>query len=145
MGYKVAWNECIVISCALCHGDSFYETSLTPILRREQLIIFISRGDIRSHANSSEISEILAGKSPVLFCLFHAVLIMIVQKPNTFFKDLLHLFVRKLFLHVEEATLHLQWENLCWTCEFLVAFELKTIKLRPRGFRNHLIHLVYIR
>ena len=108
MGYKVASNECILISCALCHGDSFYETSLTPILRSEQLIMFISLGDIRGHGNSSEISEILAGKSPMLFCLFHAVLIVIVQKPNTFFEDLLHPFVRKLFLHVEEATLHLQ-------------------------------------
>ena len=74
MGYKVARNECVVISCALCHGNSFYETSSIRILRGEQLIIFISRGDIRSHGNSPEISEILAGKSPVLFCLFHAVL-----------------------------------------------------------------------
>ena len=90
MGYNVAWNECIIISCALCHGDSFYETSLTPILRREQLMIFISPGDIRGHGNSSEISEFLAGKSPMLFCLFHAVFTMIVQKPNTFFEDLLH-------------------------------------------------------
>ena len=71
-------------------------------------MIFISLGDIRGHGNSSEISEVLAGKSPTLFCLFHAVFIMIVQKPNTFFEDLLRLFVRKLFLHVEEATLHLQ-------------------------------------
>ena len=99
---------CNFICSLICHGDSFYETSLTPILRREQLIIFISRGDIRSHGNSSEISEILAGKSPVLFCLFHAALVITVQKPNTFFEDLLHPFVRKLFLHVEEATLHLQ-------------------------------------
>ena len=70
-------------------------------------MIFISLGDILSHGNSSDISEILAGKSPMLFCLFHAVFIMIVRKPNTFFEDLLHPLVRK-FLHVEEATLHLQ-------------------------------------
>ena len=25
----------------------------------------------------------LAGKSPMLFCLFHAILIIIVQEPNT--------------------------------------------------------------
>ena len=71
-------------------------------------MIFIFLGDIRGHGNSSEISEILAGKSPMPFCLFHAVFIVIVLKPNTFFEDLLHPFVRKLFLHVEEATLHLQ-------------------------------------
>ena len=71
-------------------------------------MIFISLGDIQGHGNSSEISEILAGKSPMLFCLFHAVFIMIVRKPNTFLKNLLHPFVRNLFLHVEEATLHLQ-------------------------------------
>ena len=57
----------IAISCALCHGDSSYETSLTPILRREQLIIFISLGDIRGHGNSSEISEILAGNPQCYF------------------------------------------------------------------------------
>ena len=71
-------------------------------------MIFISLGDIRGHSNSSEILKILAGKSPMLFCLFYAVFIMIVQKPNTFSEDLLHPFVRKLFLHVEEAPLHLQ-------------------------------------
>ena len=68
MGYKVALNECGIISCALCHGDSFYETSLTPILRT-YVTIFISLGDIQGQANSSEMSEILAGKSPMLFCL----------------------------------------------------------------------------
>ena len=57
-----------MISCAVCHGDSFYETSLTPILR-EQLMILISLGDIQGQGNSSEMSEILAGKSPMLFCL----------------------------------------------------------------------------
>ena len=31
MGYTVNLNECIIISCALRHGDSFYKTSLTPI------------------------------------------------------------------------------------------------------------------
>ena len=97
-----------MISCALCHGDSFYETSLTPILRREQLMIFVSLGDIWSHGNSSEIVEILTGKSPMLFYLFHAVFVMIVQKSIAFFEDLLHPFVRKLFLHVEEVTLHLE-------------------------------------
>ena len=72
-------------------------------------MIFTSLGDIRGHGNSSETSEILVGKSPMLFCLCHAVFIMIVQNPaNTLFEDLLHPFVRKLFLHVEEATLHLQ-------------------------------------
>ena len=76
-------------------------------------MIFISLGDIRGNGNSSEISEILAEKLPLLFCVFHAVFIMIVRKPDTFFEDLLHPFVRKLFLHVEEAALHLQWENLC--------------------------------
>ena len=43
-GYSVAYNECIIISCALCHGDSFYKTSLTPMLQREELMIFKSPG-----------------------------------------------------------------------------------------------------
>ena len=50
----------------------------------------------------------LAGKLPMLFCLFHAIFVIIVREPNTFFKDLLHPFVRKLFLHLTEATLHFQ-------------------------------------
>ena len=127
------------------HGDSFYETSLTPIVRREQLMIFVSLGDIRGHGNSSEILGILAGKSPMLFCLFHAVFIKIVQKPNTFFEDLLHPFVRKLFLHVEEVTLHLQWDNLFWNCQFLVAFEIKTIKSEAMRDLRPFEPLVYIR
>ena len=45
-----------------------------------------------------------------------------------FFEDLLHPLVRKLFLHLKEATLHLQWESQCWTCQFLVAFEIQAIK-----------------
>ena len=31
-----------------------------------------------------------------------------VREPNTFSEDLLHPLVRKLFLHLKEATLHLQ-------------------------------------
>ena len=50
----------------------------------------------------------LAGKFRMLFCLFHAVFIIIVQEPSTFLKNPLHLFVRKVFLHLKEATLHLQ-------------------------------------
>ena len=73
---------------------------------------------------------------------------MIVWKPNTFFEDLLHPCVRKLFLHVEEATLYLQWENLCWTCQFLVAFEIKTIKSEakrvPRPFEPFGLYQVTI-
>ena len=37
VGYTVACNECIIISCALCNGDSFYKTSL-------KLMIFKSPG-----------------------------------------------------------------------------------------------------
>ena len=40
----------------------------------------------------------------MLFCLFHAVFIIIGWEPNTFFEDLLHPLVRKLFLHLEKAT-----------------------------------------
>ena len=43
---------------------------------------------------------------------------------NYFFKNLLHPLVRKLFLHLKEATSHLQCENQCWTYQFLVAFEI---------------------
>ena len=60
----------------------------------------------------------------MLFCLFHAVFIVIVREPNTFFEDLLHPLVRKVFLHLKETTLHLQGENQSWTCQFLVAFEI---------------------
>ena len=67
-------------------------------------MIFKSSGDTEGHGDSSEISEFLAGKFPMLFCLFHAVFIIIVPKPNTFFEDLLHPFARKLFLRLEEAT-----------------------------------------
>ena len=49
-------------------------------------MIFKSPGDTQGHCDSSEISEFLAGKFPMLFCLFHAVFIIIVQKPNTFLK-----------------------------------------------------------
>ena len=49
---------------------------------------------------------------------------VIVREANTVFEDLLHPFVRKLFLHLKEATLHLQWENQCWKCQCLVAFEI---------------------
>ena len=40
------------------------------------------------------------------------------------FEDLLHLLVRKLFLHLIEAVLHMKSENQCWTCQFLVAPEI---------------------
>ena len=60
-------------------------------------MIFKSPGDMQGHGDSSEISEFLAGKFPILFCLFHAVFLIIVWKPNTFFEELLHPFVRKLF------------------------------------------------
>ena len=33
---------CIITPCALCHGDSLYKTNLTPLLGREQLMIFRS-------------------------------------------------------------------------------------------------------
>ena len=86
MGYTVVWNECIIISCVLCPGDSFYGTSLTPLLWREQLMIFKSPRDARSHGDSSEILEIFAGKFPLLFCVFDVIFIIIVEKPNTFLK-----------------------------------------------------------
>ena len=41
-----------------------------------------------------------------------------------FFEELLHPLSRKLFLHLKEAILHLQRENVCRTCQFLVAFEI---------------------
>ena len=39
--------------------------------------------DTQVHGGNSEISEFLCRKIPMLFCLFHAFLIIIVQKPNT--------------------------------------------------------------
>ena len=71
-------------------------------------MIFKSPWDTQGHSDSSEIFEFLAGKLPILFYLFHAVFIIIVWKPNTFYEHLLHPFLRKLFLHLKEATLHLQ-------------------------------------
>ena len=44
----------------------------------------------------------------MLFRLFDAVFIIIILEHNTFFEDLLHPLVRKLFLHLNAATLHLQ-------------------------------------
>ena len=60
-------------------------------------MIFKSPGDTQGHGGSSEISEFLAGKFPILFCLCYAVFIIFVWKPNTFFEKLLHPFVRELF------------------------------------------------
>ena len=40
------------------------------------------------------------------------------------FEDLLHPLVRKLYLHLKEAILHMQWENQWWTCQFLIASEI---------------------
>ena len=70
----------------------------------------------------------------------------IVQEPNTFFfENLLHPFVRKLFLHLKEATLHLQWENRCWTYQFLVAFETYDIKSEAKRVQTVWNHMVQIR
>ena len=45
-------------------------------------------------------------------------------EPNTSFEDLLHPLVRKLFLHLKQAILHLCSENQCCICQFLVAAEI---------------------
>ena len=71
-------------------------------------MIFNSPGGHSGHSDNSEVSEFLAGKFPMLFYFFHPVFIIIVRDSNTFFENLLHPFVRKLFLHLKEATLHLQ-------------------------------------
>ena len=50
----------------------------------------------------------LPGRFPMRLCLFHAVFVIIVREPNTFFEDLLHPLVIKLFLqwkiYVEPAS-----------------------------------------
>ena len=49
------------------------------------------------------------------------------------FEDLLHPLVRKLFLLLKEALLHLNSENQCWTCQFLVASEIQVVIEAKKG------------
>ena len=70
-------------------------------------MIFKSPGDTQGHGDNSKISEFFGRKIPNSIlpfpCNFH-------HSPGVkyFFEDLLHPFVRKLVLHLTEATSHLQ-------------------------------------
>ena len=64
------------------------------------------------------------------------VLLLISPGAKYFFRRSVASVVRKLILHLKKATLHLQWENQCWTCQPLVAFEIyRPLNLRSKGFR----------
>ena len=45
-----------------------------------------------------------------------------------FFENFIHCHVRKLFVHLKEAVLHLKLENQCWICQYLVAFQIWSIE-----------------
>ena len=47
-------------------------------------MIFKYPGGHPGPGDNLEISNFLAGKSPMLFCLFHAVFIIMVKEPNNF-------------------------------------------------------------
>ena len=82
------------------------------------------QGDTQGHGGNSEISAFFGRKIPNAILPFPCSFDHNRLGALYFFEDLLHPFVRKLFLHLKEATLHLQWENQSWTCQFLVAFEI---------------------
>ena len=71
-------------------------------------MIFKSTGGHSGHGGNSEISKFFGRKIPNAIlpfpCNFHH------NSPvaKYFFEDLLHSFVRKLFLHLTEATLYFQ-------------------------------------
>ena len=82
--YTLVWNECIIISCALCYGDSFYiKASLPPILWREELMIFKSPGGtLKAMMVTQKPRNFLGGKFPMLFCFFERIFTIIFWKPN---------------------------------------------------------------
>ena len=55
-----------------------------------------------------------------------------VEAKYFFWRTVAPLCEKIILLHLKEATLHLQWENLWWMCQFLVAFEIKTIKVEAK-------------
>ena len=60
------------------------------------------------HGGNSEISEFFGRKIPNAILPFPCNFDHNSPGAENFFKDLLHPFVRKLFLHLTEATLHFQ-------------------------------------
>ena len=71
-------------------------------------MIFKSPGDTQGHSDSSEISAFFGRKISSAILPFLCSFCHSSAEAKYFFEDVLHPFVRKLFLHLEEVTLHLQ-------------------------------------
>ena len=83
MRYTVAWNECIIISSALCDGDSFIKPVWHQYFEGKSWWYLHLQGTLRATVVTQKSWNFLAEKFPMLFCLFQAIFIIIVWEPNT--------------------------------------------------------------